>query len=248
MDFIFPGGKPNTQLFDVPNLNITMPEMPSVQQVETPAAVTAPTTELPTYAAATPDITQFVPGGAQFEQVYGKIAPSFWDMYQRDVENKLVGKYAGSGRLGSASGGLSGAAADALAEARSRAGNQIMSQAFQAAQQPLMQGYAGELQSALAKAGAEYGGGLQQMGLDATNAMRAALANQATALTAGRYNQQADLSRALAEYGAMTNAAMQQSLLPWQAQLSQATYPYQILPGMVGGTMPQPVVNSGGKK
>ena len=48
-----------------------------------------------------------------------------------------------------------------------------------------------------------------------------------------------------------SQAASQQALLPWQEAITMRQYPFQIMPGMLGGTMPQPVTTthskSGGK-
>lgn len=83
-----------------------------------------------------------------FENVYNTIAPALWDQYQRSVESPLINRFAGSGTLGSAVGGLSGAAADALQNSRMQAGNAIASQAYTAAQAPLLQQMTGDQQAA----------------------------------------------------------------------------------------------------
>jgi hypothetical protein len=161
---------------------------------------------LPQMATPTTDIMNYIPGGEMYAQTEQKIAPAFWDTYQRSVENPLINRFAGSGTLGSPVAGASGAAMDALANQRGIAGNQIASNVYQAAMNPMLQAYQ-----------TEYGG---------------------------------EQARNLAQYGAQTNAAMQQALQPWQAQLQMKQYPFQILPSLLGGTMPQPVVEqpSGGGK
>jgi hypothetical protein len=138
-----------------------------------------------------PNIQDYMAGGTAYQNAYDKIAPTFWDTYKANVENPLISRFANSGSLGSAVGGLSGSAMDALMNKRSAAENQISSQAYSSAQTPL-----------------------------------------------------------LAAYEAEKSAAMQKGLEPWKAQIEELQYPYQILPGIVSGTLPAQEVetqSSGGK-
>ena len=146
--------------------------------------------DIPELKFNAPDINDYIAGGDKFNSAYNMLAPTFWDTYQKSVENPLIGRFGGSGMLGSAMGGLSGAAANTLLSSRGQAENQIQSQAFQAAQTPLL--------AAFQQAGEE---------------------------------------------------AKIQGLEPWKAQLEELQYPYQILPGLVSGTLPPKVVEqeSGGK-
>lgn len=178
-DYIFPrdaGGQPRSELYDIPALNI-----------ETPTATPV-------------SASDYIPGGDQFESVYGKIAPSFWSSYEQDVENPLIGRFAKSGTLGSPVAGVGGSAMAALTQGREKASQDINKLAYESAQQPLLQALQGA----------------QQMGL--------------------------------ADFSARSNAATQEAVQPWQALLQERQYPYQILPGILGGVMPQPVVTqqSGG--
>jgi hypothetical protein len=84
-------------------------------------------------------------------------------------------------------GGVSGAAFDVLQANRGKAENQIVSQAYQSAQTPL-----------------------------------------------------------LAAYQQASEAAKSQALDPWKAQIEELQYPYQILPGIVSGTLPPQVVEQSG--
>lgn len=61
---------------------------------------------------------------------------------------------------------------------------------------------------------------------------------------------QAENAMNQSKYAMQSSVAKAQAELPWQAQIQESQYPYQILPGMLGGTMPQPVTTtkSGGKK
>lgn len=172
--WIYGGKKPREDLYDIPRLRFNLPKITG------------------------PDISKYIPGGEQYEAVYGKIAPTLWESYERSVENPLVNRFAGSGTLGSPVAGLSGAAADALEASRRKAESTIAGQAFQQAMQPLMTDYSGDLQTKMA------------------------------------------------QYGAQVNAAMQGAMKPWEAMISQREYPYQILPGLISGSMPQPVVRQGG--
>jgi hypothetical protein len=156
------GGEGSPDLYDIPELNFSLP-----------------------------NIQDYMAGGTAYQNAYNQIAPTFWDTYKSNVENPLISRFAGSGTLGSPVGGLSGSAMDALMGKRSAAENQISSQAYASAQQPL-----------------------------------------------------------LAAYGAESNAAMQKGLKPWEAQMEELQYPYQILPGIVSGTLPPKEVqaqSSGGK-
>ena len=83
-----------------------------------------------------------------YEEVYNTIAPALWDTYERSVENPMINRFAGSGTLGSAVGGLSGAAGDVLQNARMTAGNSIANQAYTASQAPLLQQMTGDQQAA----------------------------------------------------------------------------------------------------
>lgn len=55
---------------------------------------------------------------------------------------------------------------------------------------------------------------------------------------------QAENTGLLAKFNADADARKTQSLMPWQAEIQKLQYPYQILPGLAGGTMPQPVTTT----
>jgi hypothetical protein len=144
-----------------------------------------------------------------YEEVYNTIAPTLWDTYERNVENPTINRFAGSGSLGSAVGGLSGAAADVLQTNRTQAGNSIANQAYTASQAPLLQQMTGDQQAASSQ-------------------------------------YQGALSALLAQYAAQANASSTEATQPYQATISQLEYPYQIFPGLFGGSMSQPVTTAGG--
>ena len=200
-----------------PISNINNPPVPPP-----PVVINAPDTGTAADGTAVPTGARAGTGAADdswmtenaFKQVYNMTAPALWDQYERSVENPLINRFAGSGSLGSAVGGLSGAAGDALQNARNTAGNSIAAQAYQLSQAPLMQQMTGDQQAAQA----QYQGGLQAL---------------------------------LAQYAAQANAASQEATMPYQATISQLEFPYQIFPGLLGGSMPQTVTtggSSGGKK
>lgn len=57
----------------------------------------------------------------------------------------------------------------------------------------------------------------------------------------------------MAAYSSEANAALQEAVKPWEANVEELQYPYQILPGVLGGSMPaqvvkQPAPEGGGGK
>ena len=135
--------------------------------------------EIPELQINLPDIAQYMAGGQHFQNAYDQLAPSYWNTYNRDVENPLINRFAGSGTLGSAVGGVSGAAMDTMNNSRMKAGDAINAQVTQQIQQPLTTAYT-----------------------------------------------------------AAANAATQEAIKPWEAQIEEYQYPWQTLPGIVSGTLP----------
>ena len=175
VDWIFPpgaGGRPREEIYSVPTLGWQVPSAPQVSM--------APTSE-------------------EFAAFESQLAPSLWGSYETNVEQPLIGRFAGSGALGSPMAGVSGAAMNALGQTREQAAKDIRNQVM-----------------------APF---IQQQTLNA-------------GLLGTHFTQQA-------------KAAREQALLPWQEQITMRQYPYQIMPGKLGGTMPQPVTTthtSGGGK
>lgn len=210
-------GQAGLPTWNVPQMP-SQPQYPSMQG----ALTGIPMYNVPNYNL--PNVPNLMPTQSWYNSLSPDVKAGVWAPYQ-EAAQQLTEQFGSRGQLGSARAGYSGAYGAAMGEFASNAAQQVGLQTWNMAQ-PQIQ--------------------MAQQAWQTEAARRAAMQQQY--LTREQANYQNITREREQDYMTAMMSAQNQyqgNLAGWQAQLQSVQYPYTALPGMVGGTYGQPVVQPG---